>query len=131
MHSSSKKNENARPAETDAYEDAHCYGHMEQPFKCNKTFKWKIGLTTHSGIHQSQPEVRRAGLPLERLDHRLSCRETPSNAAADELAGIVSFFLESVPEFQQDQTGLDRSARSTLDFGAKGLKVSRSQGLKV
>ena len=32
---------------------------------------------------------------------------------------------------KQDQTGLDRSARSTLDFGAKGLKVSRSQGLKV
>ena len=33
--------------------------------------------------------------------------------------------------FKQDQTGLDRSARSTLDFGAKGLKVSRSQGLMV
>ena len=32
---------------------------------------------------------------------------------------------------KQDQTGLDRSARSTLDFGAEGLKVSRSQGLKV
>ena len=32
---------------------------------------------------------------------------------------------------KQDQTGLDRSARSTLDFGAKGLKVSRSQGLKL
>ena len=29
---------------------------------------------------------------------------------------------------KQDQTGLYRSARSTLDFGAKGLKVSRSQG---
>ena len=32
---------------------------------------------------------------------------------------------------KQDQTGLDRSARSTLDYGAKGLKVSRSHGLKV
>ena len=30
---------------------------------------------------------------------------------------------------EQDQTGLDRSTRSTLDNGAKGLKVSRSQGL--
>ena len=31
---------------------------------------------------------------------------------------------------KQDQTGLDRSARSTLDFGARyqGIKVSRSQG---
>ena len=33
--------------------------------------------------------------------------------------------------FKKDQTGLDRSARSTLDFRAKGLKVSRSQVLKV
>ena len=30
--------------------------------------------------------------------------------------------------YQQDQTGLDRSTRSTLDFGVKGLKVSSSQG---
>ena len=29
-------------------------------------------------------------------------------------------------KMKQDQTGLDRSARSTMDFGAKGLKVSRS-----
>ena len=34
-------------------------------------------------------------------------------------------------QVKQDQTGLDRSVRSTLDFGAKGLKVSRSQGPKV
>ena len=48
--------------------------------------------------------------------------------------------------FKQDQTGLDRSARSTLDLPwsdtpftavwsclvwSQGLKVSRSQGLKV
>ena len=42
---------------------------------------------------------------------------------------------------KQDQTGLDRSTRSTLDFGAniveryirrsQGLKVPRSQGPKV
>ena len=33
-------------------------------------------------------------------------------------------------QMKQDQTGLDRSARSTLDFGARyqGIKVSRSQG---
>ena len=36
-----------------------------------------------------------------------------------------------VTQLKQDQTGLDRSARSTLDFGAKGFKVSRSQGLRV
>ena len=34
-------------------------------------------------------------------------------------------------DHKQDQTGLDKFAKSTLDFGAKGLKVSRSQGLGV
>ena len=49
----------------------------------------------------------------------------------DLLNSTPSSDLEKLSFKKQDQTGLDRSARSTLDFGAKGLKVSRSQGPKV
>ena len=44
---------------------------------------------------------------------------------------MYEIILRKVFSVQQDQTGLDRSARSTLDFGAKGLKVSRFRGLEV
>ena len=42
--------------------------------------------------------------------------------------GLLKAYLR--PFCKQDQTGLDRSARYTLDFGARyqGIKVSRSQG---
>ena len=48
----------------------------------------------------------------------------------------INFFFKyseklKLAGIKQDQTGLDRSARSTLDFRAKGLKALRSQGLQV
>ena len=47
------------------------------------------------------------------LHHRLSCRETPSNVAADELAGIISFCLKSVPEFQEVEKQFFEKKEST------------------
>ena len=97
---------------------------MEQPFKCNKTFKWKIGLTTHSKIHQAPQLTSQKWGELDchlndligPLHHRLSCREPPSNVAADELAGIISFFLESVPEFQEvEKQFFERKESTSLE----------------
>ena len=56
------------------------------------------------------------------LHHRLSCRETPSNVAADELAGIISFFLKSVPEFQEVEKQFFERKESTSLEEARILK---------
>ena len=56
------------------------------------------------------------------LHYRLSCGETPSNVAADELAGIVSFFLKTVPEFKEVEKQFFERKQSTSLEEARILK---------
>ena len=50
------------------------------------------------------------------LHFRLSCGETPSNVAADELANTVSFFLKNVPEFiEVEKQFFEKKQSSSLE----------------
>ena len=85
-------------------------------------YQW-LQMTTHDYLWLSMTTDDYQWLPMTSNDYQwLPCND---------YQWLPMTTNDYQKDYQQDQTGLDRSARSTLDFGAKGLKVSRSQGLKV